>query len=263
MAGVTEEQAMELEAMQSIYLDDITLHDGARHYEVRLAGGSDNVSSSKVALVLEVRVPADYPGVVPEVQVRSVKGVSNRTALELQLKLRDEAQRSLGAPMVFTLTQMLKDWLEEHLDGEDDSALSAAEKLAKERTKAALDLEFRGVGDGTPVTPENYQLWWENFLRERESLGPKKSVEKRQTGRQYFAQSGSTALVAEAELEAKLELAEESGEVDWALFEDEDLADLDDEEFDDDEDEDEKGTRNKTSRLEELHYDRSELEHED
>lgn len=80
---------------------------------MRLAGGSDSVAASKVALALEVRVPSEYPAVVPEVQVRVLKGVSSRSALELQTALRDEAQRSLGAPMVFTLAQMLKDWLDE------------------------------------------------------------------------------------------------------------------------------------------------------
>lgn len=114
---------------------------------------------------------------------------------------------------------------------------------------------------GTPVTPENYRLWWENFLREREAQQPSKQQERRLTGRQYFAQSGSTALVAEAEFEAKLEKArseagEAGEEVDWALFEDEDLEALED--LDEEEESDEEAEA-----LEELHYEREELEHED
>src|SRR4051812_35378913 len=108
---------------------------------------------------------------------------------------------------------MLKDWLDEHLDGDEgEGALNAAQQLARARAQAALDLEFRGVGDGTPVTPENYKLWWETFLREQEASAPvKASTETRLTGRQYFAQSGSTALVAEAQFEAAMEARIKAG----------------------------------------------------
>jgi len=224
-----------------------------------LAGGSDSVASSRAALVLEVRVPSDYPSVVPEVQVRSIKGISNRSTLDLQQKLRDEALRSLGAPMVFTFTQMLKEWLDEHLEGDDDLATSSKEAaLALAKTKAALDLEFRGVGDGTPVTPENYQLWWENFLKERESLEGVKVKETRQSGRQFFAQSGSTALVAEARPRTEDgDEGEEGGEVDWSLFEEDEL---DTELL---EDEDEEDDEPDLDDLQALHYDPSELENEE
>ena len=58
--------------------------------------------------------------------------------------------------------------------------------------------------------------------------------------------------MAEADFEAQMEKAEASGEVDWALFEDEDLDFEEEEEGDEGEDDDED--------LEELHYDPSELE---
>lgn len=185
--------------------------------------------ANRVGVVLEVRLGSAYPQDSPELQVRPIKGITNKEATELLGRVRAEAERSCGAPMVFTLTSVCKEWLDLRNEGE----AAPREELNPLAATEALHL----AGDGTPVTPENYALWWAAFLREKQPLVGAQT-EGRLTGRQIFIQRTTPGLVAPPKRDEGEE-GDDPAAVDWALFADEEEEEVpvDEDEMDEEEDE--------------------------
>jgi len=157
--------------------------------------------------------------------------VNNKDANELLGRVRVEAERSRGAPMIFTLTSVCKEWLDTHNE-EKSGALSPSSDAV---SSAAFS------GDGTPVTPENYALWWAAFLKEKADAaeGVITALEVgRKSGKLLFFEKGAPGLLTSQPSESSDETATGGSEsVDWALFAEEDgvaEAPADDEEVDED-----------------------------
>lgn len=130
-----EEQQLELEVLESIYPDELTKYSPT-HFSIKLS--LDTPSNRKHRLLLDVRYPAEYPEVVPELDIiipeeeeeeisddESDDENENETKLMLNLsetiefesqdinqlvsKLIEEADLQVGMPSVFALATQLKD----------------------------------------------------------------------------------------------------------------------------------------------------------
>ena len=131
-----EEQQLELEVLESIYPDELTKYSPT-HFSIKLS--LDTPSERKHRLLLDVKYPAEYPEVVPDLNIiipeeeeeeeisdeESDEENENETKLMLNLsetiefdsndvdqlvsKLIEEANLQVGMPSVFALTTQLKD----------------------------------------------------------------------------------------------------------------------------------------------------------
>jgi len=173
---------------------------------------------------MEVKLPSDYPNVLPEIFLRPIKNVPGKVISSLEEKVREEAQSKLGNQMIFTLVSIVKEWLDEHND-DDEFAMPSD-------TKNGLPIyeELIVDKDGTPVTKETFTIWWEGYKAELAASKLARSVEELVTGKEFFARSGSTSLVAPAEG------GDKAADIDWELFMEEGDG-LDELEFDEDEEE--------------------------
>jgi hypothetical protein len=156
-----EEQAMEVEALEAIYMDDFKRLDDAEGmavFEVTVVpeqGGDEDVNHVSVAM--RVAYTPTYPEAAPELSVRAVKmgGLTEESVGECEALLREAAssEELLGTPMVYALAEKAQEWLVEHNQPEMDMHQEMMARLAKEQKDAAPavdidDGEEESVGRG-------------------------------------------------------------------------------------------------------------------
>ncbi len=220
-----QDQALELEGLEAIFLTDYELLEGSvpRRAKLRLMpcpgdftlGGEEN----RVAVAVTFTLPPAYPDEVPGVSVEALVGLTTKHCEMLASKARSEAAGQVGAPMLFSLAESLKDWLaannRDHTDESmfglmaqkyeaEQRAAEQAEALKRraERTEAGGE-DDAGDGrprviDGTPVTELSFKQWQARFVAEAKAAkdkadGPAKAPAKGAghadaalSGRAYF-----------------------------------------------------------------------------
>ncbi|GMY34532.1 RWD domain-containing protein 1-like [Fagus crenata] len=231
MTDYTQEQEMEIEALEAILMDDFKeihssesgLNTSNPCFQIKIIPQDDEVEelSTPVELALIFSHTEKYPDEPPLLNVKSLRGIHTEDLKILKEKLQQEASENLGMAMVYTLVSTAKEWLSERY-GQDASTEDAdAEEAAKDDVV---------IPHGEPVTIETFLAWRERFeaelALERAKLMPESALtatkEKRLSGRQWF-ESGRGAAKGAAPV------PEGSDEEDV-----EDI-DFDDDDFEDDE----------------------------
>merc|ERR1711879_251938 len=107
---VAEEQAMEMEALQAIYMEDIEVLGSSPHeFQIKLVPeGSDSLPG----VILKVTFTPRYPKEPPQLEVTPLRNIDADSCASLQDQLNTEALQNLDMAMVLTLAQMAKEWLE-------------------------------------------------------------------------------------------------------------------------------------------------------
>ncbi|KAL5221539.1 hypothetical protein ABZP36_026252 [Zizania latifolia] len=222
---------MEVEALQSILMDDITeidtsesgLGTTARCFQILLSPQDDDFNESAyvpVQLALIFAHTEKYPDEPPLLNVKSVRGIKLEDLSSLKEKLEQEATENLGMAMVYTLVTSSEEWLSEKYgqnagDEEPDETEAEQEEVI--------------VPHGEAVTVESFLAWRDRFEAElalqRAKLMPESALtapkEKKLTGRQYF--EGGRHMVKGAGTVADGEEEEEEEDIEF------------DEDFEDDE----------------------------
>ncbi|CAI8498251.1 hypothetical protein CAS74_004049 [Pichia kudriavzevii] len=217
-----EEQHQELEILQSIYPDELTILTDKR-FQINILLDTD--SKRRHAVLLDVTYTDEYPENVPILNVTegSVENeesdeeeggeedvnfddddgqtmskkllnlietirLDKEDYLELLRKLRGEAEDNVGMPSVFSLASSLK----EHAETQFNEKFKAKEKEIL-NAREAHEREEQKKFTGTKVTPESFENWRKSF---RAELGIDKRLEERYanvhkgrlTGKQIFEQ---------------------------------------------------------------------------
>ncbi|KAL3139079.1 hypothetical protein ABBQ32_005875 [Trebouxia sp. C0010 RCD-2024] len=230
------EQEMEIEALQSILMDDFAELDGPSP-----SGWSDSVKCYRIGLptgeaeamqqsgassmqfdLLFAHTPS-YPDEAPLIKLSNVQGMSNDDIQNLQKVVDDQIQENMGMSMIYTLVSAAQEWMQERANIPQQEVLDPAEakRQAIEAEEARLAAQR---AHGTQVTPETFVEWRKRFDAElalqKASLAEQQAADKkaRITGKQFF-------LSQEAE-------AEESEPSDFEFEEEqtEDVAESDEEE---------------------------------
>lgn len=217
-----EEQQQEIEILQSIYPDELTILTPTR-FQINILLDTD--TKRRHAVLLDVTYTENYPETVPILNIlegivddegeeeeddeeesenydddddqtmskkllnliETIK-LDKQDYAELLRKIRDEAEDNVGMPSVFSLTSSLKDHAESQFTDkfkkEEKSILDAREAREREEQKKFT---------GTKVTPESFEAWRGKF---RNEMGIDKRLEERYagvhkgrlTGKQIFEQ---------------------------------------------------------------------------
>lgn len=135
-----EEQQMELQALEAIYMDDFKRIEGAGlpSFDLKLqpeTGGGDDVNH--VAVTLRVTYTPTYPESSPGISVRRIKGLEDSLIQELEGLLRDAAgtEELLGTAMVYPLVERAQAWLAEHNIPERDMHAEMMARIALEEVQ--------------------------------------------------------------------------------------------------------------------------------
>lgn len=266
MEDQEEEQAMEIEALEAIFLEDCEVVSPVAPREVNITiypiPGDDNDSENKVGIKLNLKLPKEYPTVLPDMKIEGLKGLTEKHTQILLETAKEEAENNLGMPMIFTISEILKEWLIENNRDQTDQSMYA-QMMAKvedaEREKQK-DEEYKqrwenaenedgGVDQddedivrpvtGTVVTSENFTEWLNKFAKEKEEERLKLSATKdksksdapdaHMTGREYFEnQLDKEPSDGETISDKKEEWDADIQEEELFLGDDDDLDDLDD-----------------------------------
>ncbi|KAG7997610.1 hypothetical protein I3843_01G218900 [Carya illinoinensis] len=232
MTDYVQEQAMEIEALEAILMDDFKeihssesgLATSNRCFQITLSPQDDEVDelSFPVQLALIFSHTETYPDEPPLLNVKSLRGIQIEDLRILKEKLQQEACENLGMAMIYTLVASVKEWISERFCQDANIENANAEEAAKE------DII---IPHGEPVTVDTFLAWRERYeaelALERAMLMPESALtatkEKRLTGRQWFESGRGVAKGAAPVTEG-------------SDVEDEEEIDFDDDDFEDDED---------------------------
>lgn len=182
-----EEQEQELEVLESIYPDELTIISPTQ-FTIKLA--LDTPSDRNHALLLHITYPPSYPEVVPGIDITVAEAEDEEEADEysddededdsnklihlsetieyekpdlnlLKSKLVEEAELNIGMPSIFALATQLKDEAEARFE----SKLNRAQKEYDEAL-LAKEKEEQKKFNGTKVTKESYLEWRNKFRKE-------------------------------------------------------------------------------------------------
>jgi hypothetical protein len=177
-----EEQQEEREVLESIFPDEIT-EISETEYRISITlepPESEESDDPPPVLVLHVRYPDAYPDEAPILDISPPPNAPPHPLFSvagdkdgLLSSLEESIQENLGMAMVFTLVTSLKEAAEQLIIDRQ----AAAEKRREEVVLAA-EREENKKFHGTPVTPETFLKWREEFLQEMEEARIRAEEEK-------------------------------------------------------------------------------------
>ncbi|XP_020967364.1 RWD domain-containing protein 1 [Arachis ipaensis] len=167
MTDYTQEQEMEIEALEAILMDEFKeIHSGEsglstsnRCFQITVSAQDDDTDGSfnnPAQLALIFSHTEKYPDEPPLLNVKSLQGINTEDLKNLKEKLIQEASENLGMAMIYTLVTSAKEWLAEKFQ-DTEAAEAEAEEAAKDDVV---------VPHGEPVTLETFLAWRERFEAE-------------------------------------------------------------------------------------------------
>nr|CCA16418.1 conserved hypothetical protein [Albugo laibachii Nc14] len=205
MTDHREDMMMEVEALESIYMQDFTMiKDKPLCYAVHIVPNQDG-SENHVALTLTCCIPETYPEQEPNLEITTLKGLSDAQRNEIEALLQQQIRGNAGMPMIYTISEAVREYLvENNRAGHDGSEYQemlrrmeikkksedrgTAVELAK-REEEAAHVQAKDT-TGNPVTPKTFQAWRDQFDVEMR-LNSKVAVREtntKLTGRQLWTQ---------------------------------------------------------------------------
>lgn len=240
MTDYAEEQRNEIEALQSIYPEEIEVieEEPQRIFTVTVSSQdpedphlhvNKDGTPDKVGCTVQFTYTAKYPDEAPIMEIIDVDRLEeDQTEIILEF-LKEQAQENLGMVMVFTIISALQEKLTVLVEDMKKNAEQKRLQIEKEEEEAEMT-KF----EGTRVTIETFLAWKGKFdaeILERKCLALDRDLlNKKPTGRELFMHDASMN-------DSDITFLQEEGdnvEVDESLFED--MEDLDLEEVDDEED---------------------------
>jgi len=230
MGDYLQEQQDEMEAIESIYSEEIDILDTSPHrftIPVKTDDYDEDEGLGRMVL-LKFSFTKTYPSEAPLVEVEESENMEEDGILDdMAAHIKEQIEENLGMPMIFTIISAMIEWL-----GETNDRLKREAEEEAQRIKDAADEEERKKLEGTKVTIESFLAWKADFDKERmeKMLVKEKTGKEKLTGRELFM---TDTTLNESDLKFLAEAGDTAVTVDESLFED--LEDLD---IDDDSDED-------------------------
>eukprot|EP00798_Chlamydomonas_sp_ICE-L_P003479 gene3477-13540_t len=179
MTDYPGEQAMEIEALEAILMDDLQIFDATHPDGWNVVGetyivaidsredGEEEKDENVKEMEFVFGHTEKYPDEPPCMRLRVLGGLSTNDSIEGMIMLNKEAQENLGMPMIFQLVTAAKEWIRAKTNSipeEDPDAVRRKASEEEEARRAAIRAH------GTRVTVENFAEWKRKFDAERAVL---------------------------------------------------------------------------------------------
>lgn len=231
-----EEQRNEIEALESIYPEEMTIlsTEPFHAFELSLASQVAQDETENATCTIKFTYKAKYPDEAPEMEITESEKLSDEHLISLEEHMKELANENLGMVVVFTIVSSVQEKLNQIVE-----QLAEEEQREAERRQREVEEAEQKKFEGTRVTVETFMTWKAKFDAEmaeikRQKLKAEESGPKKLTGIELFMTDH-----AMDDSDVRF-LAEEGGEVvevDESLFQD--IDDLTLEEGLDDDDGDE------------------------
>lgn len=222
MTDFAAEQADELEALESIFPDELEVLE-PNNFQIRVGAEVAEFEGRKfnVSFLLNFTYPEEYPDVIPVIALREVKGLDEAEVETLRGLLASEAEENIGMPLVFTLQSLALEWTE------DKAAqnLEYAQNEKSRKEEAEREAEIAKLTAGTTVTKDSFAEWRAKFEAEMATSATattsRRTSKGKISGRKMFETNKKLATSEDSQLSA------DDVVVDTDAFAGMDLGDLD------------------------------------
>jgi len=221
---MNEEVKEEIEALMSIYEDDMEVLEESPNYVISMNVRSMNEPEDVPSMLLKLTYPEDYPETSP-LQIEYDDESEDYEAedySELDVVLKEVMEENQGTVVTFLVISAAIEWIEQHhINKKERHERKIREQ--KEAEEAILTKKLVG----TKVTVENFMAWKMEFDAKRleGKLRKNKDGKEKLTGRELFTQNATLN-----ESDIKFISSEENVDFDEALFEDLDGLEIEEEE---------------------------------
>ncbi|CAF1409234.1 unnamed protein product [Adineta steineri] len=214
--SVKEEQLQEIEAITSIYPDEITVlsEDPYPEFTLEIKPTTDDEDEFKPYLQLQVKFHANYPDQSPEITIADSANIDDIASIESEIQ--KICEENLGMPVIFTLASHLS----EQLSVQAETRQTRIRENIERKIREEEEIEQKRFL-GTCVSVETFITWKVKFDAEQAELKQKVKVDeteaKKLTGRQLFEKDRS---LYDSDIKFISGEGGEAVEVDESLFED-------------------------------------------
>lgn len=221
MTDYKEEQDNEMEALESIYPDEIQVLETEPYQSFQILVHSDEVyRGDPVNVILGFTYTETYPDEGPVMEIKSYENIEEKHADELMDLMKEQVEENLGMVMIFTLISAVQEQL--HVIAQ---RIKDAQDEETERKEQEHEEEEQRKFEGIRVNIENFLNWKAKFDAELEEERKKKGIKAKDktklTGKMLFLTDNTLD-------DSDMKFLEDEGDrvdVDESLFQD--LEDLD------------------------------------
>lgn len=210
MGSHEEEQALEIEALQSLFEEGREFESiSPTEFLLKLVPYPAGEEENHVGVTLHVTYTPEYPETAPDWELKDIKGLNDEKTEEVKGKVEEMVEASLGMAMVYQMAEACQDYLKEN----NEKELSMHEQMMKRHVAEngpeeeegddeeddddnAEEEEWKGlaekelVKEEDRITIESFAEWKINFDAEMIAAGIlKREGTKAKTGRQIFLEA--------------------------------------------------------------------------
>jgi len=234
MTDYNEEQQMEMEALQSIYPDELEIIEEEPQWSFKInieSQDPERFPDFAMSSELQFTYTPEYPDSAPLMEVSDYENMDDMELQQLIDLMAATAEENLGMAMVFTIITSVQEHLTESMER------GAREKEeAEERKKQEYEERERKRFEGTRVTVETFLAWKAKFdaerAEDRRMKGFDDTIKLKPSGRELFF---NDTTMNDSDVKFLIDGDEdESLDVDESLFDDMGDLDLDDDNDDPD-----------------------------
>ncbi|KAH9514268.1 RWD domain-containing protein 1 [Bulinus truncatus] len=188
MTDYKEEQRNEIEALQSIYPEEIEIIEEEPYHTFKLQVGSqdpDKFPDHAMSAVIQFTYTPKYPDSAPEMMLDSTENMDDAQQESLLEFMKSQAEENLGMAMIFTIISSVQERLTDMME-----QAAKDQEEAFERKKKADEEAERKRFEGTRVTVEAFMAWKLKFdaekLEMRRLRGYSDGSVRKPTGKELF-----------------------------------------------------------------------------
>ncbi|CAD7927035.1 unnamed protein product [Amoebophrya sp. A25] len=225
MTNYEEEQALELEALQSIFVHEgeLELID-EKQFCLHVLPHPDEEGENHVECTIHVRYPDTYPDVSADVKIKESKGLSQEKLQALKFLIATSMEDNACMPMIYPVAEEIQNYLrnnnvkeltmheemllrEKAKNGDADGDENGDDADSDDEGAAPQEEEWRGldikelVPESERITPQSFAAWRENFLKETAHLSSGPKLLSAVTGKMYFQKLDQAEIAADEEKE--------------------------------------------------------------
>ncbi|XP_061176639.1 RWD domain-containing protein 1-like [Saccostrea echinata] len=227
MTDFKEEQNNEIEALESIYPEEIeVLTTEPYHvFTIKISSQESDQSTEETepaSCVVQFSYVEKYPEEPLVFEITDSENLEDDTLEEITSLINEQIEENLGMVTVFTIVSAVQEKLTTYVE---DSKRRKEEEA--ERKQRELEEAEQKRFEGTKVTVETFLAWKAKFDAEMAELKKEKIQKEKSkglTGKEMFLRDSS---MIDSDLQL-LESEEDGVEVDESLFQDMDDLDLED-----------------------------------
>jgi len=191
-----EEQEMELQALEAIFMSDFTIQSNIVPFQFTIVINPAEEDESNVGVVLSISLPENYPEDSPAIEYQTVKGLKGSALVELDSIIEEEIESNRGTAMIFSIVQRVKDWL---IERNNVKPVSMHDAIGRKDLQLGPSIGVQVLidntpkKDSTPFSMDLFLIWNERFkeqLLESEAKEQHEAIDTgksgRITGKQFF-----------------------------------------------------------------------------